>query len=393
MDTLLHEAPCGIFSFTDNGLLQQVNKSFCEMLGYTDAELKHKKLEELFTIPTRIFHQTHFFPLLKMQGHAEEIFLTLKTKDGRPLPVLVNARRVNDTEPETICACMPVHNRQKYEEEILEAKRTAEKALQENTELVQAKKQLQENVEQLDKRLTRLKQRNDQLHEFSHIISHDLQEPLRKLSVFSDMLRRDTEANGKASRIIDKIVGLYSRMRNMVLGLQQFVWLDQEEKETASVDLNEVVREAYEKVKEEKYADFQLYAEQLPVIEGYKNQLALLFYHLFENANKFKKPASAAEVTISASLVQHNSFKILTGKYKYVDFVKIECSDNGMGILEKHSDYVFRLFKKINAETEGLGLGLAFCKKIIENHYGSIKVSEGPSGTLFTILLPLHQSA
>lgn len=388
MNHLLEEIPCGIFSFSDDGLLQEVNSYFCNILGYKKEELEQKKLEDVFTIASRIFHQTHFFPLLKMQGHAEEIFLTLKAKGSEVLPVLVNARRVDHAKASNICSCMLVHNRQKYEQEILEAKKTAEKALQENTELVHAKKQLQENVEQLDKRLTRLKHRNEELLEFSHIISHDLQEPLRKLSVFADMLKRDSVGNTKVLGTIEKIAALYRRMRSMVLGLQQFVWLDEEDKETEEVNLNNVLQEAYEKIKHEK-DDISLSAEPLPVIEGYKNQLVLLFYHLLQNANKFRKPGTVASMEVTASLIQHNSFNMLADRYKYVDFVKIECRDNGIGIPVKYSEYAFRLFKKINVEDNGLGLGLAFCKKIIDNHYGSIKLSPSDEGAVFTILLPL----
>lgn len=360
------------------------------MLGYSGDELLHKKLEDLFTIATRIFHQTHFFPLLKMQGRADEIFLTLKAKDGKALPVLVNATRLEGAEPENVCSCMLLHNRQKYEDEILEAKRLAEKALQENTELVQAKKQLQENVEQLDKRLTRLKHRNEQLQEFSHIISHDLQEPLRKLSVFTDIMRMEAAEGTKTFEITGKIDALYTRMRGMVLGLQQFVWLDQEDQHTEQVDLNETIAEAAGKIKAE-YEEFEVAFETLPVIEGYRNQLSLLFYHLFQNACKFKKPGTKALVRIRAGLIQHNSFSTLADKYKYVDFVKIECMDFGIGIPEQHKDYVFRLFKKIHPGSDGLGLGLAFCKKIAENHYGTIKVLSMNESTVFTLLLPLRQ--
>lgn len=76
----LDQAPCLYFSTSNDGTLLDVNEQLCQMLGYSKEDLIGRKADVFFTVATRIFQQTHFFPLLKMQGHAEEIFLTLKKK-------------------------------------------------------------------------------------------------------------------------------------------------------------------------------------------------------------------------------------------------------------------------------------------------------------------------
>ena len=111
MEPDINMAPCLAFSFGDDGKIMEVNQRLCLKLGYEREELVGKKTDVLFTIPTRIFHQTHFFPLLKMQGHAEEIYVTLLQKNGEVIPVLINAQAYSDKERTLfVCAGIIVHN-------------------------------------------------------------------------------------------------------------------------------------------------------------------------------------------------------------------------------------------------------------------------------------------
>ena len=116
--------------------LVEINETLCIALGYTKQELTGKKLDIIFTIATRIFYQTHFFPLLKMQEHAEEIFISLQTKDKEEIPVLLNAERIIiNGETRLVHAGIVVRNRKKFEDELIAAKKSAEAALKENTAL------------------------------------------------------------------------------------------------------------------------------------------------------------------------------------------------------------------------------------------------------------------
>ncbi len=129
MDELLNNAPCGFLSFADDGRLALVNDTLLALLGYGREELVGRHVESLLPVASRIFYQTHLFPLLRLHDRVEEVYLSLRSKGGAELPVLVNAARgerggrmVND------CVLMHVRQRNQYEDEILEAKRAAEEA-------------------------------------------------------------------------------------------------------------------------------------------------------------------------------------------------------------------------------------------------------------------------
>ncbi|RYF85888.1 MAG: PAS domain S-box protein, partial [Chitinophagaceae bacterium] len=114
MEDVFNQVPCLIFSVSEEGTLLSINEAACNHLGYVKQELEGKKAETIFTLPTRIFQETHLFPLLKMQGKAEEIYITLLTKGGEYLPVLVNAtQKKSNNHTVTFYAGIVVHNRKK----------------------------------------------------------------------------------------------------------------------------------------------------------------------------------------------------------------------------------------------------------------------------------------
>src|SRR5688572_17833751 len=125
MDELLDRAPCGFLTFADDGAIRAVNRTLLELLGYERGELEGKHLQQILTPGGRVFHQTHFFPLLKLHGAVEEIYLSLRDKGNGEIPVLVNARRRECTATnEMLNDCILVRMRQRadYESELLKAK-------------------------------------------------------------------------------------------------------------------------------------------------------------------------------------------------------------------------------------------------------------------------------
>jgi PAS domain S-box-containing protein len=102
MDELLNTAPCGFLSFADDGTILQANATLAEWLGYAPRELTGASIERILSIGGRIFYQTHISPLLKLHGRAEEIYFSLKTKSGGPLPVLTNAVRRERSDAFTV---------------------------------------------------------------------------------------------------------------------------------------------------------------------------------------------------------------------------------------------------------------------------------------------------
>jgi sigma-B regulation protein RsbU (phosphoserine phosphatase) len=130
MHDLLQELPCIYFSSSSEGVITDVNVTLTRFLGYERDELVGQKLELIFTLSTRIFQQTHLNPLLKLNGTAEEIYITLQTKVGEELPMLVNARRIEGDGGLYHCiyAGISVSKRKKFEDEIIAAKNQAEAA-------------------------------------------------------------------------------------------------------------------------------------------------------------------------------------------------------------------------------------------------------------------------
>lgn len=395
-DELLQYAPFGFFSFNDDGILIAVNAMLSANLGYEADALAGKKVEEILTLASRIFYQTHFFPLIKLHGKADEIFISLLAKNKTDIPVLLNATRVsNGNTMANLCACIIVSHRRKYEDELLQAKKDAEEALKENAELVKAKLDLEQHKEALDRYISKLKQNNHELLQLNQVISHDLQEPIRKIGIFTDILDKEDKSvfsiNGLES--IERIHASSSKVLQLMKELEKFVSIGMDELNKTDVDLAKIVKNVYEEIKADNEAvTIRFHADPLPVIEGDSPQLNLLFQNLINNAVQFRNPGNDLSIEINVSLIKHNSFKATKNKFKYVDFVKIKLSDNGIGFDNEYREYVFRILKKIDLASPGLGFGLAYCKKVVDNHYGSISVESEPGkGTCFTLLLPLRQ--
>jgi phosphoserine phosphatase RsbU/P len=390
MIDLLHAAPCGIFSFDDEGILLQANPTFCELLKADIRELTGKKLDQVLTLSSLIFYQTHFYPLLKMQRSAEEIFLTLKTKAGGEVPVLLSARRIeNEGIIENVCSCQAVYNRRNYEAELIAARKKAEKALQENAELADTRAGLQKHIHLLDEQMYLLHQRNEELTELTNSISHDLQEPLRKLIFYTDLLRLPQPPLNREDTL-EKVMRLAQRSKDLLLGLQQYTSLDSAASPQTEVDLNQVLGTARQQVRElYPSLEMRVTAANLPTIYANGEQFLTLFFQLLSNSVKFRSAERPLEIQVEHTLLKTNAFKSLPDHFHYTEHHRITYSDNGKGFPRKYRDQIFRMFRKLDPSTEGLGIGLALVRKVVAHHNGSVTAtSQEGAGSTFTILLP-----
>ncbi len=395
VDDALNTAPCGVFSFTDDGTLVAVNGTLAEMLGYASGELVGGRVESLLTLASRMFYQTHLFPMIRMQGKVEEIFLSLRTRSAESIPVLLNAvRKEREGGAVNQCALIAVRNRGKYEDELLAAKRMAEEALRNNEELTRARQELELHARELDQKISRLEQKNQELTRLSTILSHDLREPIRKLSMFSSLFTQEDRQvlSATGQRSLDRIKVQSARMEQLVMALQEFVSLDDTPEPLEDVALSDVVGSARQLVTERAGMRVELNSEPLPVLQGRRRQLMMLFFQLLDNSVKFRRPEERPRIDIECHVIQHNAYRATTGRYHYTDFARVLFADNGMGFDNRYSDYVFEALKKLDPDSPGQGIGLAICRKVVENHNGSISVESQPGrGTRFTLLLPLRQ--
>lgn len=239
-------SPGYLFSFNNSGILTRINSTLLAALGREHDEVVNKlKIEELLTPGTRIFFQTHLFPLIKMQGSAKELFLTLRAKDGSRVPALLNVLvEGNDEIFEVHCAGMEISNRNQFEKELFEAKTIAEKALQENEELARLKKELEQHHHLLEKQLREVSRFNYEHHQISKVLSHDLQEPLRKINMFISLIALQVGEGSPIYHNFAKIKKFTSRVRNLITSMQRFNSLDYEELNQTYVTINNIVRNA-----------------------------------------------------------------------------------------------------------------------------------------------------
>lgn len=187
IDELLNTAPCGFLSFTDDGTIVTANATMSKLLEYQADQLQGLSITSVLPIASRIFYQTHFFPLLKLRGKVEEIYLLLRSQQGKDVPMLVNAVRqergdrfVND------CIFVPVHQRIQYEDELLKAKKVAEAATTAQNEANAALKQAQAALELKQAELLAL---NASLEEQVQQRTAQLQQALK----FQSLLQRITD--------------------------------------------------------------------------------------------------------------------------------------------------------------------------------------------------------
>lgn len=388
MQVSVDQLPCYCFACTEDGLLQQVNEGLCRRLGYDRMELLGRNIEFLFTVSTRIFQQTHFGPMLRLRGQASEIFLTLKDNAGKAVPVLVNAARSNETDSSYTYVCIEVQNRQRFEEELIAARNAAEAALKDNTVLTTAKQELEHHLEMLEHQMHMVKRQNEELHQFNKVITHDLQEPLRKLSIFANMLLRP-EAVQEKEEYISKLNKALVQMRQVISGLQQYVWLTERPLEPEIIELYSQLLEIQEQLREQ-HPNIQLHIEtgMLEPIRADKAQINVLLLELLSNAIRFRRQADRVTVRVNCFQIRRNRYQNIAGRYQYQNYNRLELQDDGLGFNNEYREKVFGLFQRLHSES-GRGIGLALCKKIIEAHHGFIHLnSQLGVGTLVSIFLP-----
>lgn len=393
---LLNTAPCGILSFNDAGVMLYANAVLLEYLGISNDDLIGRNISTILSAGDRIFYQTHLFPMIRLQSRADEIFLSLRGNGGRELPVLANAVRTPQDDSFIIhCVVVPVHRRQQFEAELVQARKKAEDALQSNEALKDAQRALETRTRDLDRRLTRIQEQNAELRRLNRIMSHDFREPIRKMATFADIVASENRdaLSPLGSQALDKILAASDRMDALLSRLQQYLALDSAGEKLVTVDLNDVLLSARDEVRRDPAdAGAVITCGSLPHIEGYRFQLKMLFEQLFDNAMKFRKKEEEPNVRVECAIVQHNSYRSFAGKYRYVDHARITIADNGIGFEPRFYVYVFEILKKLDPETPGAGMGLAMCKKIVANHYGAISIESSPgAGTTVTVTLPLQQ--
>jgi signal transduction histidine kinase len=232
---------------------------------------------------------------------------------------------------------------------------------------------------------------NSDLEQFAYVASHDLQEPLRKIQIFTEMAERTAEKNTETATYFEKIHASAKRMTELIKSVLNYSRLSKTGEQFEEVDLNTLVENTktdFELMITEKNAVIK--NEVLPVIHGIPLQLNQLFLNLFSNALKFS--AGAPVITITSRLLQDAEIKQNEHLHEREKYVEIVFADNGIGFEQQYADQIFTIFQRLHDKKsyEGTGIGLALCKKIVENHHGYISArSELGKGAAFYMYFPL----
>ena len=353
---LLDRAPCGFLSFRDDGTIVYANATLGQLLGIPATDLVGQSFEKILTIPARIFYQTHFFPLIKLHGRAEEIYFTLRSHSGAPVHVLANAARTDvDGSPRIDCVMLRIHERQKYEQELLQAKKTAEAA-------------------------------NASKMRFLSMVSHDLRTPLGAISGYADLLllgvrgdvneaqshdlRRIKEVSHFLLGLLDDILTFARAEAGALTVSREPVTVDSVLSRAEAIVAVQFQRAGITYVREPGPAELTVSADP--------DRLQQVLLNLLGNASKFTP--SGGKVSVHWSKEDHR--------------VLIAVADSGRGIPAELLSKIFEPFVQVNREIDarkqkGIGLGLAISRELARAMGGDITVhSVVGEGSTFTVSLP-----
>ncbi|CAD0002976.1 sensor histidine kinase [Flavobacterium chungangense] len=348
----------GALSISRDGLILYCNDYFSKLTGISSEMIIGTYLNEYFDNPAQF---VQLIEAMKYGITTHEILL--KSESGtKTFPAYI---ALTDLEPAVEAIGIVI------------------------TDLTEKKKHegaLIQHQSELEEKITELNRINRNLKEFIHVISHDLKEPLRKIVMHSERIQGNnlTETDAKSMSVM-KLSAL--RLNSLIDDLVQYS-SHTAQLERTEVDLNSVISEVVDDLEisiTDKNAQIKM--SKLPVIQASRVQMRQLFANLITNAIKYSKADTPPLIQIYQDDNINTDIPIQNTK-----FVKIKIKDNGIGMESGHLLKIFTIFQRLHAKNEysGNGIGLAICKKIMENHSGTITVESTPNeGTTFNLYFPI----
>ena len=390
VEELIERIPCGFLSFTDDGQVKQVNAVLLERLGYRREEVEGRSFESLMNVGSRIFYQTHLFPLIAMKGRADEIFLLLRASDGKDIGFLLNAvRRERDGRAINDCALMRVEERRKFEDALVRAKKTAEAAQQ---ELEEANRRYEEQAVELEMQQEELQtqrrladEANQAKSKFLAVMSHELRTPLNAIGGYTQLIEMGvhgplTEEQRTALDRIRRSQKHLLRLINDVLNLSR-IEAGRVDYRISDVPLAEVVGTVLPMVEPQlaaKGITSRTVLDKAPVVRADREKLEQITLNLLTNAAKFTPAGGTVTVRVRDDAVERR--------------VCLDVEDTGIGISLDMQKDIFEPFVQVSADNriEGSGLGLAISRELARGMDGDLIVKSVPGqGSVFTVLLPV----
>jgi len=359
VDNIIRSMVDSLIVTDEDGKIERVNDATLEMLGYQRRELLGKDIRGLFTppggrIPREVSRDAK---QLFSTGRLSNVERTYYTKAGEPVPVSYSAGVLTEASGKpsgVVCLAQDVTERKRAERAILEA---AEELRRSNAELAQ----------------------------FAYVASHDLQEPLRMVASYTQLLARryqgrlDTDADEFIGYAVDGV----NRMQSLINDLLAYSRVGSRGAEFAPTDVTQVVETCVAHLQNEiDENDAVVSGGELPTVVADSHQLTMLFQQLIGNALKYRTRERAPRVHIEAE--------------RNVNEWVFSVQDNGIGIEPEYHERIFVIFQRLHGKGEysGTGIGLAVAKKIVERHGGRIWVESTPGdGSTFYFTLPVRERA
>ena len=370
LDELVDKAPCGFVSFGDDSKIIYVNTTLLERLGYTRDEVIGRHVETIFSVGSRIFHQTHFFPLVKLHGRSQEVFMLLRARDGEDVGMLCNAVRHERSGVEvTDCIFMEVQERRKFEEALLHARQAADRA----------------NVA-LEARTREADEANRAKSNFLAVMSHELRTPLNAIGGYVQLLEMGVHGAVTAAQLealgrIDRSQRHLLRLINDVLNLSR-IEAGRVDYVVELVSPAEVLASVLPMVDPQMTAKGLRFAADVPKdvqATADREKVQQILLNLLTNAIKFT--AQGGSIRVEAG--NHSGSQV---------FIRV--TDTGTGIPAEMLEKVFEPFIQVDASRsragEGTGLGLAISRDLARGMGGDLVASsELGVGSAFTLSLPV----
>jgi sigma-B regulation protein RsbU (phosphoserine phosphatase) len=375
---LYEHAPCGLLSTSANGTILRVNRTFCGWIGASADELTgHKRIQDLLTVGCKIFHQTHWMPLLQMRGSVAEVQLEILHRDGHALPMLVNAaERLVDGVMQHDMAMFIVVDRRTYERELLQARKRAE-------ELLESERAAQAKLEEVLRAQEREAQARAVLAEqLIGIVSHDLRTPLGAVVLGATLLGTG-EITTAQTRVVNRIASAATRANRLITDLLDFTQARLGgglRVSRSEFDLHRLVAECVEELKlawpgrmieHHDHGDGTVSADP--------DRLAQVVTNLTNNALTYGTANRAVSIS---SIVERHS-------------LSVEVQNHGAPIPAELMPHLFEPLRRgeqqVKLGSRSVGLGLYIVQQIACAHGGGVSVhSTQEEGTTFVVRLPSH---